>query len=197
MTDNKEPKAYSTREAAKLLDVSLRTVQLWVESGVLEAWKTVGGHRRVSPESVQKLLASRKQSRTGERGVLTVLVAEDDPVLLNLYQHKIAAWQPPVRLLTASGGYEAMISIGEQKPDVLIADLMMPYVDGFRMLRTLEQHPGATKTAVIVVTALSDEDIEKRGGIPTHIEVLRKPVNFDELETKVRALAGRNHEIRA
>jgi excisionase family DNA binding protein len=192
MTENKEPKAYSTREAAKLLDVSLRTVQLWVESGVLEAWKTVGGHRRVSPESVQKLLASRKPSRNGQRNMLTVLVAEDDPVLLNLYQHKISAWQPPVKLLTASGGYEAMISIGEQKPDVLVADLMMPYVDGFHMLRALEAHPGATKTAVIVVTALSDEEIQKRGGIPANIEILKKPVDFEALETKVRTLAARS-----
>ncbi|WP_434089560.1 MerR family transcriptional regulator [Neopusillimonas aromaticivorans] len=37
----------STREAADRLGVSVRTVQLWVESGVLDAWKTPGGHRRI------------------------------------------------------------------------------------------------------------------------------------------------------
>jgi len=186
-----ERKAYSTREAAKLLGVSLRTVQLWVESGVLEAWKTVGGHRRVSPESVQNLLKRRNATQSKSRGELTVLVAEDDPVLLNLYQHKISAWNPPVRVLTATGGYEALISIGESKPDVLIADLMMPFVDGFRMLRALEEHPGATKTAVIVVTALDDSQIAQHGGIPEHIEILKKPVDFALLETKVRQLAKR------
>lgn len=184
-------KAYSTREAAQLLGVSLRTVQLWVESGVLEAWKTVGGHRRVSPESVQKLLASRNPAQDTARDALTVLVAEDDPVLLSLYRHKFAAWNPPVRLLTAMGGYEALISIGEYKPDVLIADLAMPFVDGFRMLRTLEAHPGATHTAVIVVTALEDDEIKKQGGIPASIEVLKKPVDFVLLESKVRELAKR------
>jgi len=187
------PKAYSTREAAKLLDVSLRTVQLWVESGVLEAWKTVGGHRRVSPESVQKLLATRSPVKEAVQNELTVLIAEDDPVLLNLYRHKIAAWDPPVRLLTATGGYEALISIGEQKPDVLVADLMMPSVDGFRMLRALEEHPGATHTAVIVVTALEDSEIEKRGGVPASIDILKKPVDFALLETKVRELAKRKN----
>ena len=38
----------STREAAEQLGVALRTVQLWVEAGVLPAWKTAGGHRRIS-----------------------------------------------------------------------------------------------------------------------------------------------------
>lgn len=185
------PQAYSTREAAKLLGVSLRTVQLWVESGVLEAWKTVGGHRRVSPESIMKLLANRPPAKAPVSDELTVLVAEDDPVLLQLYQHKIATWDPPVRLLTAAGGYEALISIGEQKPDILIADLMMPSVDGFRMLRALEAHPGATHTAVIVVTALEDSEIEKRGGIPASIDILKKPVDFALLEAKVRDLAQR------
>lgn len=188
MTKTSERQTYSTREAAKLLGVSLRTVQLWVESGVLEAWKTVGGHRRVSPESVQKLLA-RRNSTPHTQDQLTVLVAEDDPVLLNLYRHKIESWNPPVKLLTATGGYEALISIGEQKPDVLIADLMMPFVDGFRMLRALEDHPGATQTAVIVVTALADSEIEKHGGVPEHIEILKKPVDFALLESKVRELA--------
>ena len=45
----------TTREAAELLGVSLRTIQLWVDNGVLEAWKTVGGHRRVSRQSIDAL----------------------------------------------------------------------------------------------------------------------------------------------
>ena len=45
----------TTREAAELLGVSLRTVQLWVDSGALQAWKTAGGHRRVSRQSIDAL----------------------------------------------------------------------------------------------------------------------------------------------
>lgn len=45
----------TTREAAQVLGVSLRTVQLWVDGGTLDAWKTVGGHRRVTKESVERL----------------------------------------------------------------------------------------------------------------------------------------------
>jgi excisionase family DNA binding protein len=59
----------TTREAAALLGVSIGTVQLWVESDLLQAWKTAGGHRRVLRDSVDRLLhksvqvPSCKQSR--------------------------------------------------------------------------------------------------------------------------------------
>ena len=46
----------TTREAATLLGVSVGTVQLWVESGLLQAWKTNGGHRRVLRDSIDRLL---------------------------------------------------------------------------------------------------------------------------------------------
>lgn len=45
----------SPGEAAKILGVSPKTIQLWVDNGILSAWKTVGGHRRVTVESVERL----------------------------------------------------------------------------------------------------------------------------------------------
>ena len=51
----------SSREAADLLGISLRTAQLWVENGVLVAWKTPGGHRRILLSSVQQVLAERSK----------------------------------------------------------------------------------------------------------------------------------------
>ena len=46
----------TSAEAAQLLGVALRTVQLWTEAGLLQGWKTAGGHRRISRESVQRLV---------------------------------------------------------------------------------------------------------------------------------------------
>lgn len=55
----------TTREAAVLLGVSLRTAQLWVDNGTLQAWKTTGGHRRVLRESVNRLLRGERPQREG------------------------------------------------------------------------------------------------------------------------------------
>lgn len=69
---------YSTREASELLGVSLRTVQLWVDSGVLQAWKTAGGHRRISSASVEALL---KGGATASHDTRTEMATAGSPLL--------------------------------------------------------------------------------------------------------------------
>lgn len=54
-SEGRMPPCCTTAEAARHLGVSIRTVQLWVDGGALEAWKTVGGHRRISLESLERL----------------------------------------------------------------------------------------------------------------------------------------------
>lgn len=54
-TSELKPELCTTRKAAEILGVSLRTIQVWVDRGVLDAWRTAGGHRRVSLESVMRV----------------------------------------------------------------------------------------------------------------------------------------------
>ena len=186
----------STSEAAKALGVSLRTVQMWVESGVLRAWKTSGGHRRVLKSSVDSILAERQaeiESGFGnaaaagqDSGPFRLLVVEDEENLLKLYKLKIKTWNFPVDLVTAQNGFEALMRIGERKPDFMIADLNMPGMDGFRMLRYLATWNKKVGMQIVVVTALNPGDIEDRGGLPEGILVLPKPIPFSELEKMVR-----------
>ena len=97
---SKHPEFCSTREAASLLGVSLRTAQLWVESGVLRAWKTAGGHRRILKSSIDAILRERERAVEGatKAGGFRILVVEDDPDLLKLYRLHIAGWGLPVTL---------------------------------------------------------------------------------------------------
>lgn len=187
----------STSEAATALGVSLRTVQLWVESGALRAWKTPGGHRRVLRSSVDSVLAERQaEIECGFGKPLTtahvsepfrLLVVEDEENLLKLYRLRVRTWDFPVDLLTAQNGFEALIRIGEQKPDFMIADLNMPGMDGFRLLRFLAARNRQDGMQIVVVTALRQEDIIDRGGLPKDILVLPKPIPFSDLEKMVRA----------
>ena len=82
----------STRQAALRLGVSLGTVQNMVENGVLEAWKTAGGHRRIPVASVETLLARRRNltpSAQEAGGQLDILIAEDDEVLADGLCHSM------------------------------------------------------------------------------------------------------------
>lgn len=178
----------STREAAALLGVSLRTAQLWVESGVLRAWKTAGGHRRILRSSVDALLQDRKRALQGRPvpGQFKLLVVEDDPDLLKLYRLHVEGWGMPVNLVTAANGFEGLIRIGEEKPDLLIADLNMPGMDGFRMIRSLRANTDFRDMDIVVVTALGKDEIADRGGLPEGIQVFTKPAPFSALEQLVR-----------
>jgi excisionase family DNA binding protein len=188
----------STREAAEQLGVALRTVQLWVESGVLPAWKTAGGHRRISRIAVERLIGERRAALSGDtqpaallpvggEARLRVMVVEDEPELLRLFTMVIAGWDLPIAVTPACDGFEALLRMGQQCPDLLVTDLNMPGMDGFKMIESLRGvGPAYDDMEIVVVTALSETDIARRGGLPNQVRVFHKPVPFDELESLVR-----------
>jgi excisionase family DNA binding protein len=188
----------STREAAEQLGVALRTVQLWVESGVLPAWKTAGGHRRISRIAVERLIGERRAALSGDtqpaallpaggEARLRVMVVEDEPELLRLFSMVIAGWDLPIDVTPASDGFEALLRMGQQCPDLLVTDLNMPGMDGFKMIASLRGvGPAYDDMEIVVVTALSEAEIARRGGLPSQVRVFHKPVPFDELEALVR-----------
>jgi excisionase family DNA binding protein len=191
----------TTREAADLLGVSVGTVQLWVESGLLKAWKTTGGHRRVLRESIDGLLhrapsaaASPPASAIpdiGDSEKLRILVVEDDPSLQRLYQVNLSKWEMAPEVTVLDNPISALLHIGRTSPDLLITDLHMPGVDGFYMLRALEHAPHVANTAIVVVSGLDAADIAQRGGVPDGVEVLPKPVPFAKLYAKAQSLQDR------
>jgi excisionase family DNA binding protein len=188
----------TTREAATLLGVSVGTVQLWVESGLLNAWKTAGGHRRVMRESVLALLHKEPESGASQAAVpappvlavqddqrprrLSVLVVEDDPVLLRLYEATIKKWPMAPELTLAANGLTALLKLGSYSPDLLVVDLNMAQLDGFEMLRVIRSSPSLDATSIVVFSGLNAAMIAARGGMPPGIEVLPKPVPFERLQ---------------
>jgi excisionase family DNA binding protein len=172
----------STREAADLLGISLRTAQLWVEQGILLAWKTAGGHRRILLDSVESLLDERKKISLPKQldgsNKTRIALVEDDSDLLKLLQMAItSSSNEAYDIQTASDGFKGLVMIGEFKPDILITDLNMPHMDGFRMLRAIQDSELSPKK-IIVTTALNKYDIELRGGLAPNIHVLEKPYSF-------------------
>jgi excisionase family DNA binding protein len=181
----------STAQAAAIVGVSHRTIQLWVESGILHAWKTAGGHRRITLESVNKLVGQRHQALSPPTLPVPVkaarkklLVVDDDAMLLRLYELEMGGWDLPFDLLKAKNGFEALITIGEAKPDLLISDLSMPGMDGFRMIRTLRGDSAYADMAIIVVSGL-DKGTVASMGLPADIPFFPKPVPFRGLRDAV------------
>jgi|GEM_PF-46873 len=199
----------TTREAAEALGVATRTVQLWVESGVLTAWKTAGGHRRIARAALEELLVERnkvmhpsaptselparnrrtvdaQQAPAALPEVLKLLIVEDDPNIMRLYQMWVQSWNFTVDLTLAHNGYEGLLLIGQLRPDVVLTDLMMPGMDGFQLVRSLKGSKlGFASVKLVVVSSLSRQDIQNRGGLPEDVDIFEKPIPFDRIEAIV------------
>lgn len=170
-----------TTYAAKLLGLSVGTIQSLVEKNELQAWKTQGGHRRISMPSIRdyqrrnNMLVTPAESRDRR---IKVLLVEDDPVTREMIRDFCSRSDMPVDCTAMSSGLEALIDIASIRPDVLIADLNMPGVDGFELLRTLRGNPIFNKMTCLVISALTQSQIDERGGLPEGSIFMAKPVNM-------------------
>lgn len=181
----------STRDAANVLGVSLRTIQMWVESGALQAWKTPGGHRRITVKSLQTMVKERQGLLAEEPAAVSgslydILIVDDDAHMLRLYELEMAGWNLPLHLRFAKNGLDGLLKIGESRPDLLVTDLTMPEIDGFAMIRQLGDHETYGEIAIIVVTGLDQAALNAARLAPA-IPVFQKPLAFESFFLAVKS----------
>ena len=171
-----------TRLAAETLGVSVRTVQLWVENGTLRAWKTPGKHRRILRSSVEALLAEREAEQDAELiAMQDVLIVEDELTMQAYYEAMFELVRPDLELRFAGNGFEGLVEFGRKPPGLMVLDIDMPGMDGIELLKALDDG-GYSDVRMVVVTSLTAEQIEQRGGIRDGISVLSKPVSVEALQ---------------
>ncbi len=206
MTNHSIEKTFcTTKEAADLLGVSVGTIQIWAEQGLLAAWKTVGGHRRIMRESVQKLLRLQPVMAPAPLSLsdisapdaptrrLRVLVIDDEPDLLRLYKAKMAKWAIAPQVNACLSAVTGLIRIGYTQPDLLILDLQMADMDGFELLRVLVKMPEIKKTNIVVITGLDAFAVAEKGGVPAGVEVMPKPIPFERLQDIATRIVDEKH----
>lgn len=185
-----------TSYAAKLLGLSVATVQSLVEKGEIEAWKTLGGHRRIALKSIHAYLAKTGPQflkvDTDINSRLRILLVEDDEVTRELYRCHFDEWDLPIDCTWMSSALEALMDIATMRPDLLITDLSMPGVDGLEMLKALKRNHHLADMQILVVSGLAKDAIASRGGLPLNARLHPKPINFDWLQGYVMALVTAN-----
>ena len=174
-----------TSYAAKLLGISVGTVQGLVERKDLKAWKTQGGHRRISLQSVYEYQRSHHLSpsaRIQGEDHLRVMVVEDDETTRLLLQLNFDRWGLPLDVVMYDSAIEALLDMPKIHPQVLMTDLRMPKVDGFEFLRKLNQHALFDTMSVVAMTAMTPEEIEDNGGLPDGVKLIHKPIDLEWLK---------------
>lgn len=176
-----EDALFTTQQAARVLGVSSKTVQNWVNEGHLSARRTPGGHRRITAAELARTLRLRAQARD-----FVVLVLEDDKAMARWYELAFAGEMAssPVRIQVSvvQSGWEGLQRMLKSPPDLLITDLRMEPLSGFDLLSALSNTSGPVRDMqVLVVTGVSAEELRVAAPLPAHVTVLSKPVSLEQL----------------
>ena len=120
-------------------------------------------------------------------GRQTVLLVDDNAQnleLLEIYMEGL----PEVRVVTATNGLEALAKVEQDRPDLVLLDIMMPKMSGFEVCKRLKSDPNTRDIIVVMVTALNEtSDVERAAECGTD-DYLSKPVDKQALLELVRNL---------
>jgi excisionase family DNA binding protein len=164
-----ETEYLSTRQSAKILQVSLGTVQKMVELGELIAWKTRGGHRRILASSLEQQLQRRKRAmrqKTTQNCVAMGIFrrSENGQELIE----SIADWQLKVDMEMAVDSLEGLMKAVSIAPDLIFLDALIPPVEQVHLIHYLSKNKDTQRIPILVdegfiklhpgVVALADEN---------------------------------------
>ena len=173
-------------QAAKYLGVAQSTIRKWSDQGRLAAFYTPGGHRRYRQRDLDAFVSgSADSSGPRARGTPRVLIVDDDPRIREFVRVNLEMDGYVVR--EAGSAEEGLAALEEQPPDLILLDVMMPGVDGWEMLRRMQERHGMGSIPVIMFSGQvesSDDDAQARGAQG----FLGKPFNPQDLIARTKEL---------
>ncbi len=114
-----------------------------------------------------------------------ILIAEDDKYLASAYEMKLTKYGYAVRV--APDGQQMLDECAKDAPDLIILDLIMPNMDGFKVLEELKKHPRWKSIPVIVATNVDEQkDRDKCDAFGVVSYMVKSTLSFDKLSDKIR-----------
>jgi len=118
-----------------------------------------------------------------------ILIAEDDEFFQKFYKNELEQHGYEVQI--ASNGTEALASIAQKKPDLLILDIIMPVMDGFEVLEALTKSGEIASLPVLIFSTLGQEtDVKHALELGAKGYVNKSFFDFDSLLAKIKEIAG-------
>jgi excisionase family DNA binding protein len=181
-------------KASEYCNVSPKTIINWIESGHIQAYKTVGGHRRIKQTDLiafmnrQGIPVPEGDSPVDERK--RVLVVDDDPIIVETIVQALEEDEHDYEVVSASDGFEAGLQVNHFKPHLMILDIMMPDIKGYEVCRKIKSDEATKETQIIVLSAyLDDEKFKKMKEYGADV-CFSKPLPLPQLKKEVARLLG-------
>jgi excisionase family DNA binding protein len=191
---DREEKAFTTFEAAKICHVTHHSIKNWIKQGLIKASRTPGGHYRILESDLDSFreqydMFPRDKGSAKRR----VMVVDDDPDALSLMEKILT--DDGFELIKVSNATEVGLKAAQLSPDLILLDFLMPEINGFEVCKALRENELTRATPIMAVTCLSKEqDIERIFECGAD-EYLPKPFKVDQLLDKVHELIGRGRLV--
>ncbi|HZM14479.1 MAG TPA: response regulator [Candidatus Krumholzibacteria bacterium] len=117
-----------------------------------------------------------------------ILVVDDEVYILHILDFILGAENYDV--VTATNGEQALQKVREEKPDLVILDIMMPKLDGYETCRMIKKDPATKNIPVILLTAKGREVDQKLGREVGANDYMTKPFSPSKLIERVQAILG-------
>ncbi len=175
-------------EASRLLGVARTTVVKWIDEGLIKAFVTPGGHRKIRREDFEEFVKKQGISLIKRETKKKILIVDDNPDDVKLLRMFFLAASDKYEVYSASNGFQAIYKIGELKPDLVILDLFMPDMDGFAVCKNIKENPETRDIKVIAITAFPSEENKKRVLSCGAEAFFTKPLDLERLIKKILEL---------
>ncbi|NMO22634.1 response regulator [Pyxidicoccus fallax] len=174
---------YTTHDISRLLQVDPSTVSKWIDRGILMAFRTPGGHRRVRSADLRTFLITHQMPVPEELGSGTVrlLVVDDERAVLDAIKRAFKPFAAQVELQTTTSGVEALLLVSEQKPHGMIIDLNMPDIDGLEVCRRIRARKQMEGVRLITMTSLHSPDVVEQSKQAGALACMAKPLDVQQV----------------
>lgn len=192
MSDTK--KILTTGDVATHCQVSYETVANWIKSNKLKSYQTPGRHHRIRLEDFMDFLSQHGMPPLAESVLTTdpaqrrILVVDDEPGIRKLITRSFERKNAAHVLCTAADGFEAGLQVVKFRPDLIILDLMMPNIDGFRVCQLVRANPETRHIGILVITGYAAEENVKRAMECGADSWMAKPFDPGELIEQVESI---------
>lgn len=191
---DREQKAFTTFEAAKICHVTHHSIKNWIKQGLIKASRTPGGHYRILEEDLDSF-REKYDMFPREKGPSKkqIMIVDDDPDALALMENILSG--DGFELIKVSNATEVGLKAAQMTPDLILLDFLMPEINGFEVCKALRENEMTRGIPIMAVTCLTKErDIERIFSSGAD-EYLAKPFKVDLLLEKVRELVGRGRVL--
>ena len=179
-----DPEWLTLGQAARFLGVAQSTIRKWSDQGRVPAFYTPGGHRRFRRGDLESFLARSGPGR--QHAGPSVLLVDDDEAMRELVRLQLEREGYDVQ--EASSADEGLAAIESRKPELVLLDVMMPHVDGWEMLRRIQERHGAGAIPVLMFSGQVDDAAQRQAASSGASGFVGKGFDLDDLVEQAKSI---------